>query len=118
MKKCSLKKTGPVTITRVNERSNTHVVEDSATGHRNTVHAKHLSPHGTFRPLPDKQNPDLIAYGEQSSEDEEDDIESSSSSSDPEDEEPEQNEADIDARNILSGKRSRKPVDRGFFVRS
>ena len=78
--KYNIKKTGPCTVTAKSERSNTYTVVDEATGYRNQVHAKWLSPEGTYH-----KDADDAPY-EDSSDDSEMDDDASSSSEDDNDE--------------------------------
>ena len=102
--KHNVKKTGPCAVTAKSERSNAYTVVDEATGYRNQVHAKWLSPEGTYH-----NDADDAPY-EDSSDDSELDDDASSSSEDDND------EAQIDIKNIVHAKRSRKRVDHGPFV--
>lgn len=84
-KKYEPKKTGPVTVVSRNEKAETYGVMDMATGYSAKVHARFLSPYGTFRELPDKEEEpdesdssgyesDGDEYDSQKSEDEEEPV--------------------------------------------
>ena len=103
-KKYQVSKTGPVTVTRVFPVRDVYMVEDVQTGHRNKVHSKFLSPCGVHHDLPDVE-PVPVAPDEGSS------VESCSSVSSACDD-----DAAVNERNIVEGKRNRRVIDRGFFV--
>eukprot|EP00466_Bigelowiella_natans_P005539 jgi/Bigna1/142990/aug1.74_g17698 len=104
----ALKKTGPVLITASIGDSNACRVEDPETSHRNVVHAKHLSPFGTFTASPEAAVP---PQDEASSSESDQDLFDDSSG-----DEEEEDDADISARNVQMHTRTRKAPDRGAFV--
>ena len=107
----AVKKTGPLVITAKNRSSNTYRVEDPQTNYRNVVHAKYLSPFGTFTPLPVHEE-EAHAAGDM----DEDGGPDESESEDSEEGTYEEDDADVSARNILMSSRQRRVPDRGVFV--
>eukprot|EP00466_Bigelowiella_natans_P006527 jgi/Bigna1/135230/aug1.28_g9938 len=110
-KKYEIKKTGPVTIVARSSRSHTYQIIDPKTGYNNNVHAKYLSPYGTFTPLPEVR-PVAPDVEEKFAADENEASDGSSDSSDSQG--PSGNRISRD--NIVRGKRNRRPADIGPYI--